>query len=58
MIIGYTKHVSAKTQLYLDNRVYMFKRVTCFDLYTGHFQDRNNSKNPHRGRQCISSSFD
>jgi len=35
---AYTKYVSVKTHLYLDNRLYMSKRGTYLDLYIGHFQ--------------------
>jgi hypothetical protein len=34
----YTKHVSVKSQLYLDNRFCVSERATCFCLYVGHFQ--------------------
>ena len=36
--IRYTKYVSGKAQLYLDNRLYASKRATCLALCKGHFQ--------------------
>ena len=38
MIVKYTKSVLVKTQLYLDDRVNVYKRVTCFYPSSQQFQ--------------------